>query len=353
MANVKRRKDFKMSDFNFDLQLFDETDETSEENSATETENSQQELPEGFEGLEEFKDEILSEINGEENSQAENLAGQKVPYDRFKSVIDERNALKAQIDEMKRQGKIPAPESQEPPKVEEKSQPQIQQTMQTFQPPKVTPEFVKNFKTATKNLAMQMTNLTPEQVEQLEEYGAEGDEDFERWNFAKNQAEQIIQGELQRRQNLRARQEQEFLQDRQVAIQSYNDFATKEMQSADFKNITDFATGEYFDSMPANWQKIIAQSYVNIEKQIASPAEVMLIQNFYQNAKSAYQNKKSKPTQRKNNLASKTNFPRADNLSGANGNGVHKMTAADLEKIIDSTDDFDKLDPRIKKLFEF
>ena len=84
----------------FDLQRFDdeETVSNAEENSAAESSTEQAELPEGFEGLEEYKDEILAEIaetqKSEENSQAEDssgevVAGQKVPYERFKSKVDE------------------------------------------------------------------------------------------------------------------------------------------------------------------------------------------------------------------------------------------------------------------------
>ena len=359
-CKTRKEKIFMYNDFIFDLQLFDEDENSvAEENSAEET--AEQELPEGFEGLEEYKDEILAEINEaekpeenlQENSDGENLAGQKVPYERFKSVIDERNALKAQIDEMKRQGTTPEPVQQRQQVQPQRQEPQIPQQNFQMSPPQVTPEFVKAFKNARKNLAMQMTKLTPEKIQQLEEYGEEGDEDFERWKFAEQQAERIIFGELQQRQNLKARQEQEYLSDRAVAIQSYNDFAVKEMQESDFKEIASYATGEYFDALPANWQKVIANSYVRIEKQIANPEEVLLIQNFFTNAKAAYRNKNSQPSQKRNNPASKTKFPRAENLSGANGNGVSKITAHDLEKIIDSTDDFEKLDPKIKKLFEF
>ena len=76
----------------------------------------------------------------------------------------------------------------------------------------------------------------------------------------------------------------------------------------------------------------------------------MLIQNFYTNAKAAFYNKNS--STRRANPANKTKFPKADNLSGANGNGISAMTAADLEKLIDETTDFDALDPRIRKMFE-
>lgn len=79
----------------FDLQLFDEeTAETStEENSVAETES--QELPEGFEGLEEYKDEILAELGEKPQEESESATSDYVPYQRFKEVIDEKNALKA------------------------------------------------------------------------------------------------------------------------------------------------------------------------------------------------------------------------------------------------------------------
>ena len=348
---------------NFDLQLFGDEENVSsaEKNSTVEDSTEQQELPEGFEGLEEYKDEILADMaemqKSEENSQAEDSSGeisvgQKVPYERFKSKVDEVAALKAQIDEMKRQG-VQAEQPQTSPPTQPQRQQNFSQPRQPIQMPQiqVTPEFMNAFKTATNNLAMQMTKFTPEQVKQIEEYGEEGDADAERWNFAKQQAAQFINNKIEQVQIKQAQQAQAFLDDHNAAVQHYNDFASREMQTPEFQNVVNFATGEYFDSLPDNAQKVIANSYVRIERQTASPAEVELVLSFYQQAKAAYQNK-NLPKPQKNNPAPKTKFPKADQLNGANGNGVQTMTAADLEKIIDSTEDFEKLDPKIKKLFE-
>ena len=338
----------------FDLQLFDDEEivSTAEENSESETQTEQADLPEGFEGLEEFKDEILAEVKGTQESQEtsssdESTAGQKVPYERFKSKVDEVAALKAQIDEMKRQGVqgTQTPKPRQPPQNPQQplQMPQIQ----------VTPEFMSTVKNATKNLAMQMANFTPEQVKQIEEYGEEGDADFERWQYAKQFAAQSVHAEIEKIRTQQARQAQTFLNEHTAAVHSYNDFAEKEMSAPEFQEVVKFATGEYFDSLPENVQRTIANSYVKIERQTASPAEVLLVQNFYTNAKTAFYNKNSQNSNRRVNPASKTKFPKADNLNGANGNGVKAMTAADLERLIDETEDFDSLDPKIKKMFEW
>ena len=250
----------------FDLQLFDEDVESTEVNSSAETSTEEVELPEGFEGLEEFKDEILAEsaeMQKPEESSDENLAGQKVPYERFKSVIDERNALKAQIDELKKLQPVPP----QPQPSQPKQSPPPQQVQQPLQMPQiqVTPEFMKAVKTATENLAMQMGNFTPEQIKQIEEYGEEGDADFERWQYAKQLASQSVYSEIQRARAQQAQQAQNFLSEHSAAVQSYNDFAQKEMSEPEFQEVVKFATGEYFDSLPENAQRTIANSYVKIE----------------------------------------------------------------------------------------
>ena len=198
---------------------------------------------------------------------------------------------------------------------------------------------------------MKMANLTPEQVQEIENYGEDGDANFELWKQAKQYAAQTIYSEIQKARTAQAQQTQNFLNEHAAAVQSYNEFAKQEMQAPDFQNVMKYATGEYFDSLPEQAQKVIASSYVRIQRQNASPAEFMLVQNFYNQAKAAYQNKNLSSPKGKN-PAPKANLPKVDQLNGSNGNGVQTMTVADLERIIDSTTDFDKLDPKIRKMFE-
>ena len=352
----------------FDLQRFDdeETVSNAEENSASESSTEQAELPEGFEGLEEYKDEILAEIaetqKSEENSQAEDssgeiVAGQKVPYERFKSKVDEVAALKAQIDEMKRQGVQPAQQQQTPPPVQN----QLPQIPQQRQPPQqaqvpmpqmqLTPETMGKLKQAVTAEAMRMTKMTPEQVKELE-FAEEGNAELERWRFANQLATDNILSQVRQIQRNQQAQARQLLETHADAVKNFNEFAAKEMQSPTYQETVDFAIGELFDSLPPAQQRAIANSYVRVEKQIASAEEIALVQAYYAQAKTLLQAKKNQLQPQPAKSKPKANMPKVDQLNGSNGNGTQTMTAADLERIIDSTTDFDKLDPKIKKMFE-
>lgn len=358
---------------NFELQLFadDETPEISsaEETSTVETgtEESQPELPEEFEGLEEFHDEILAELKGGET--AENTGeetgkipvGQKVPYERFKQVNDERKALKAEIEELKKaRENIPQSQPQETPPVTQ--QPQRQQPIMRNAPElpapaqmRVTPEIAKAFKNAVDELAMQWTGFTPEQVKDFE-FAEEGDENAEYWKSTRNLAANEVQSRIQQFRQEKALQRQQFLREHAAAVQSYNEYAKAEMSAPDYKDVLAYTTGEFFESLPPAQQQALANSYVRVERNIASPAEIFFVQAMFEKAKTAYHAQKGnnqKIENPKQKSAQAKSLPRVDRLNGANGNGSSGvLTVRDLEKLIDETDDFDKLDPRVRKIFE-
>lgn len=337
--------------FNFDLQLFDEeVNETSavEENSAENTTESA-ELPEDFEGLEEYKEEILQEVAEMKNEETEETTPvQKIPYERFKQKVDEVNALKAQIDELKKSAEKPPPkENNSPPPSESRqiSQPQPPPPIPQLQ---VTPELMNAMQAATNNLALQMSGLTEQQVKELE-YAEEDDADLIRWRYAQQLAANEVQTQVRNIRQAQQIKAQQFMTEHNAAIESYNAYAAREMQEKNFEEVKNFATGEYFDALPPNVQRIIAESYVRIERQTASPAEIILVQNYFAQAKAAFYSRKSQAKPKKNNAL---NLPKADLIQGANSNISQNLSARDIEKLLDETADFDNLDPRIKQLFE-
>lgn len=343
----------------FDLQLFDaeETEESSDETQTAENssnESSETELPEGFEGLEEFKDEILQDIaemgKTEESSQAVSEVQDKSAPPQYKTKEEEIIALKARIEELQKQSSQSQKQTQSAPI---QRPPQVQQSSQQIQAPplQVTPEFMAAFKTATDNLAMQMTKMTPEQVKELE-FATEEDDDLKRWNTARQFAALQIQADIQKTRQAQIMQQQQ-MQNMQMAIASdFQNFTSREMQEPDFKSVQEFATGSLFNALPKNSQQVLATSYNRILNNVATPAEMMLIQNYFAQAKAIYRSQKNQP---KNNQSAKNmvgKLPKVDSLNGANTQNYNSLTVKDLEKIIDETTDFDKLDPKIKKMFE-
>ena len=340
-------------DNKFDLQLFDDDAAESqvEENSAVENESSTVELPKEFEGLEDYKDEILAEAaqmqKANESSteeEAEDVPKGHIPYQRFKQVIDERNALKAQIEELNK-ARESAPPEQNPP--QQRQPPQVQMPQM-----QLTNEGLAKLKDVVKAEAMRMTQLTDEQVKEIEEYGEEGDDNTELWRSAKQIATENVLAGIRQEQYRRQAQAQQFLASHASAVKNYNDFVRQETQAADYQEVVRFATGEYFDSLPQAQQQALANSYVRVERQTASPAEIMLVQSYYAQAKAAFAAKKSKTQSSRKTSSSAVNLPKVDRLSGSSGNTTGSLTAADFERIIDQTEDFDKLDPRIKAIFE-
>lgn len=338
---------------NFDLQLFDEevaensVETQAEENSA---ETSQAELPEGFEGLEEFKEDILRDIS--EMSQAEETSQSQQQTPQYKSANEEIAALKARVDELQKQGGqvqqqgTPQPVQQRPPQVAQRPQPA------PIPPLQITPEFTAAFEKATNTLAMQMTGMTEQDVNDLA-YATDDEADFKRWQIAKQLAARQVQADIQNARQQQIIQAQQFQNMQMAAANDFQNFTNREMQEPDFKSVQEFATGRLFNALPTNAQNTLAASYNRILNGVASPAEMMLIQNYFAQAKAIFRSEKNNTKNNKSARNAACNLPKVDNLNSANSNGYNGMSAKDLEKIIYETKDFDKLDPKIKKMFEF
>ena len=337
----------------FDLQLFDEevaensAEVQAEENSG---ENSQAELPEGFEGLEEYKDEILQELSQNEQAQEQpaEIPESQGETPQYQSKDDEIAALKSQIDELKKQGEKSQPKTESPkPTGTPKTNFQQTQTPPAFSQMPITPEFMKAFNQATDAVAMKMTGMSEEDVKDLE-FAEEGDEDLERWKFAKQQAVIQVQADIQAAQLKKQRE----LNTRTAVINSYNEFINREKAEADFQNVIVFASGTLFSSLPQHTQEILAEAFAKVENNQASPAEIMLVQNYFTQAKEKYRSQKGKTANSQSARKQAGSLPKVDNLNGANVSNSGVMSVKDLEKIIDETTDFDKLDPKIRKMFE-
>ena len=329
----------------FDLQLFDEevaesSGESTAENSSTE---STSELPEGFEGLEEFKDEILQELSGEEKSE------ETEEQSEYKSKDEEIAALKKQIEESKWQS---VQSQQQQPVQQTPQQLPRQPQMQAPPPMQVTPEFMAAYKKATNALAMQMAGMSEKDLKELE-FADEDDPNLQRWQLAQKMAANKVQADIQQARQNQAMQAQRYMNIRNAAVQSYNEYSAREMKETDFEQVKNFAVGELFKVLPMQAQLTLSDSYNKIVSNQATPAEIMLVQNYFAQAKAIYRSQKGrqKNNQSARNAADK--LPKIDNLNGASGSVSNGYSVKDLEKIIDETTDFDKLDPKIRKLFEY
>lgn len=340
--------------FEFDLQLFDDdatetsaVETSSEESTETSSEEtSEQELPEEFEGLEEYKEDILKDISEMEKSQTQ----QENSYETSSpSQVDEVAALKAQIDEYKKQfGELPQSQPQQQPQQQPK---QTQQQIPQVQIPQLqlTPEVSAKIKDAIKQEAMRISGMSEDDANAVDEYGDEDDPNYLRWQQANKIAEGNVYNAIRQAQQQQAIQQQVFLQRHNEAVQTFNEFYQKAVAEKDFNEIVQFAKGEYFNSLPKPVQDVVFDSYVRIEKNVASPAEALLVQQFFDQARTSYRNK-LKTTPRKQVSGVSKSFPKIDQLNGANGNLSGGVSSHDLEKLMN--EDFDTFEKKFGKYFK-
>lgn len=243
-----------------------------------------------------------------------------IPYARFKQEVDKRRQLEEQIAALKAQVEANA----QPPKAPQATptppapQPQAPQVPQ-FQ---FTPEVQKAFDAEVKKQALAMTGMKDDDVESLE-YMDDDDPRKTRYATAKKFAEAALTGKIIAAQQEQQRRAQQFLAIHQQNIDGYNQFASKEMREPDFEQTKAFATGDYFESLPANQQPVIAAAYSRIERQTANDADIMLIQDYFTKAKTAYRQKHPLAAPRKTNTKQKmkqaVSMPRAGQVGGTSG----------------------------------
>ena len=327
--------------FEFDLQRFDE--ETS--SPQPETQAEEKPIPEELGGLpEDIARETMAEWeklqpNPEEIPQPEEQpetppeekppTEESVPYARFKEKVDEANRLKAQLAEF--QQRLQQPQTQTP----------------QFQPPqiKITPEISAKINAAIKAEAMALSCMSDDDVASLEFADAD-DPRIAQWNQAQSIAQNRVYNAIQQTQ-LEQQQQARQLHDAHVAaVETYNQFVQKEFAEPDFKEIQNFARNEFFEQLSPNEKQILANSYLHVERQIASPSEMLVVKNFYERAKAAYRTRSAKKSAPKQTQPP-PKLPRTDQLKGSSGTGDGQFSARDVEKLLEG--DFTKLDEKTRK----
>ena len=330
--------------FEFDLQRFDE-----EVSQSTETQSEEQKpLPEELNGLpEEIARETLNEweqsqaASEEQPTSAEPAAPQteeSVPYARFKEKVDEANRLKAELEKYRQ---APQPQSQP------QTQPQPARQIQLPQL-KVTPEMAKRINQAIDAEAMALSGMSKDDVASLE-YADDDDPRIAQWQQSKSIAQNNVITALRQMHDNQQRQAQQFYANHTAAVNSYNEFAQKEFAEPDFKEIQNFATNEFFEQLSPGEQTILANSYLRVERQLASPAEMLVVKNYYERAKAAYRTRGAKktPAQHDKKNSAQPTLPRSDQLKGASGTSNKQLSTSDIEKML--AGDFTKIDPEMQK----
>lgn len=297
----------------FDLQRFTEDGETF-----AEPETSAESLPEELEPIPEELDGIPEDIAREtmvewEQSQAE---PESTPAESQTVSREEYDRLKAQLAEFQKQQQ-PAQKQPPPPQF------------------KITPEISTKINQAIQEEAMALTGFSQDDVDSLE-YADDDDPRLAQWNQAKNFATNTVLETVRQGHVAQQQQQQQAQANYLAATQIYNEFAQREFKEPDFKDIQHFATNEFFEQLKPNEQRIIANSYLSIERQTATPAEMLVVKNYYEQAKAAFRRgggRRRAPAayQKAQQVAA---LPRSDRLRGNSGTG--ELSAVELEHMLDT-----------------
>lgn len=330
----------------FDLQRFDDEQAVNAAPQSTPESNAETQapIPEELEGIpEDIARDAMSEW---EATQAKTEAEQQpapVTYsqDDYQAKVNEVEQLKAQLAQYQRQ----QPQAQ---------QPQIQQPQPppTFEPPpiKITPEISAKINEVIKEEAKAMASFTDDDVASLD-YADDDDPRLSQWAQAKSLAQAKVIKAINDARAWQQRRAQQFYNEHTAAINDYNEFAQKAMAEPDFKAIQQYATNDLFNALSPNEQKILANSYLRVERNTASPAEMLVVKNYYERAKTAYRGRNAKQTSTKTHQNQRVTMPRIDQVGGAAGTG--EITVDELEKMLDTTE-FDKLpEPYQKRLLGY
>lgn len=348
--------------FEFDLQRFDE--DTAAQSTSSEVAQSEpaeeKPIPEELHGLpEDIARQTLNEweamqklaeepSQGSEQPQQEAQPAQEpkpqtedsVPYVRFKEKVDEANQLKALLAQYQQQVPPPAPQPRQAPP------PQPQQGM------RITPEVAKRINAAIVEEAKSLSGLTQADVDELQ-FTDEDDEKYVQWEQAKAIARNSVFTALRNELASRQQQAQQFLSTHQAAVQAYNDFVQKEFATVpNIKEIQNFAAVEFFNELPPSEQVVLADSYLRVERKTASPAELLVVQKYYERAKAAFNARakaaKNPPQTAAQRAQQAQNLPRADQLKGASSKNDGQLSARDIEKLLEG--DFTKIDPKTQRI---
>lgn len=273
----------------------------------------------------EAQDEAPDEPHAEQDSdnkpeEAAPLPNTKIPYARFKQEVDKRRqleerlaALEAQQKQVKPTGNVQQEQPQAP--AQEVQQPPAPQL-------RFTPDVQKAFDATVDKQAMTMTGLSKDDVDAME-YMDDDDPRKTQYQTARKYAEVAIMQQIYAAQQEQQRRAKVFLDNHKKNIDGYNTFAQQEMQEPDFEQTKNYATNEFFESLPASQQPVIAGAYARIERQTANDADIMLIQNYFKSAKAAYRKKNPVQAARKNTTKQKVkqavSMPRAGQVDGTSG----------------------------------
>lgn len=299
------------------------------------------------EDTEEEQDEP-SKAPAEESAPAEKkrddvLPNQSIPYVRFKQQLDENHKLKEQLKQLQQQQTNSQAPMQQPvmaPGNQPLQQTPMQQPAQ--QAPVITADVTQQIEKAIKMEAMRMTGMSEETIDSME-FMDENDPRLQTWNTAKNMARASIYSKIQKERERQIEVNRRIIAEHNQNVLEYNKFAQEQMAEPDFENIVAYAKKDYFDKLKPHVQNVIASAYARIERNMGSPQDTVLIEDFFTKAKNEYRSLNGGGSTSKTNNEKKITqkvrqgqaFPRSGEINGSGNDG--NVTVDTLARMLETT----------------
>ena len=270
------------------------------------------------------------------------LPNQAVPYIRFKQQLDENNKLKEQLKQYQKGNNTNQAPMQQPvmaPGNQPLQQTPMQQPAQ--QTPVITADVTQQIEKAIKMEAMRMTGMSEETIDSME-FMDENDPRLQTWNTAKNMARASIYSKIQKERERQIEVNRRIIAEHNQNVLEYNKFAQEQMAEPDFENIVAYAKKDYFDKLKPHVQNVIASAYARIERNMGSPQDTVLIEDFFTKAKNEYRSlngggSTSKTTEKKVTQKGKQGqaFPRSGEINGSGNDG--NVSVDTLARMLETT----------------
>ena len=252
-----------------------------------------------------------------------------VPYKRFKETLEQKNELAQQLAYYReRYGDISSQTNQQ-------SQPPKQDTPPQNSMPQFNSDIIKQIDDAITQRALQISGLSKDDIDGID-YLDDDDPKIGLWNHARELSKatvynDIVSNHIAQQQEL---QRMQYLQSQSVA--SYNDFVAQRQATENFDAVRQYATGEFFNAQSPIDKEIITESFSRLSRNIATPADMMIVRDFFTRAENSFASKVAtpQPSAPKSTAQAKINFPRTNQLSGTAGSngGVTQAQLADMLK---------------------
>ena len=276
---------------------------------------------------------VQNEPPAENPAPAENETS--VPYKRFKETLDQKNEISQQLAAYReRYGDLSSqvPAQNPPPQTEP----------QNYMP-QFNADVVKQIDDAITQRAMAISGLSKEDVESID-YFEDDDPRISLWNHARELSKATVYNDIVANHYAQQQELQRMQMLQNQSVNDYNNYVAQKQATENFEAIRQYATGEFFNAQSAIDKEVITDSFARLGRNMATPADMMIVRDFFTRAENSYANKNAQT-----NIAPKTpTFPRTNQLNGTTGSGGG-VTQAQLAEML-NTRKWSEIPPSYQKI---